>query len=71
MGAAVRAQVTIRSVDAANNIVVFTGPRGALRAAEVRDPQLQAFIKTLRPGMKVNLIYAEAVALSVQPMARR
>jgi hypothetical protein len=34
---------------------------------EVKSPQLQDFIKTLKPGDKVNVTYTESVAINVTP----
>ena len=62
--------MTINSVDTTNNTVTFTGPRGARRTVAVRSPEMQAFIRTLRPGNRVNVAIAEATALSVEPAER-
>ncbi|MBR0673733.1 hypothetical protein [Neoroseomonas soli] len=62
-----RATVTVNSVDATNNTVTFTGPRGVRRTVAVRSPEMQAFIRTVRPGQQVNVVIAEAMALSVEP----
>ncbi|MBR0680808.1 hypothetical protein GXW74_09940 [Roseomonas eburnea] len=65
--ATTRATVTVNSVDTTNNTVTFTGPRGVRRTVAVRSPEMQAFIRTIRPGQQVNVAIAEAVALSVEP----
>lgn len=65
-----RATVTINAVDTANNTVTFTGPRGVRRTVAVRSPEMQAFIRTIRPGQQVNVAIAEATALSVEPAER-
>ena len=68
--ATTRATVTINSVDTTNNTVTFTGPRGARRTVAVRSPEMQAFIRTLQPGNRVNVAIAEARAISVEPAER-
>lgn len=65
-----RATVTVNAVDTANNTVTFTGPRGVRRTLAVRSPEMQAFIRTVRPGQQVNVAIAEATALSVEPAER-
>ena len=66
----VRDTVTINSVDTANNTVTFTSTRGVRRTVAVRSPEMQAFIRTLRPGNRVNVAIAEATAISVEPAER-
>lgn len=65
-----RARVTINAVDAANNRVTFTGQNRVRRTVAVRDPELQAFVRGLRPGSRVDVTFAQAVALSVEPAER-
>lgn len=66
----VRDTVTVNSVDAANNMVTFTSSRGVRRTVAVRSPEMQAFIRTLRPGNRVNVAISEATAISVEPAER-
>ncbi|WP_137126958.1 hypothetical protein [Roseomonas sp. HF4] len=68
--ATVRDTVTINAVDTAANTVTFTSSRGVRRTLPVRAPQMQEFIRTLRPGQRVNVAIAEAVAISVEPAAQ-
>jgi hypothetical protein len=68
--AVVRDTVRINAVDTANNTVTFTTSRGVRRTVAVRSPEMQAFIRTLRPGNRVNVAIAEATALSVEPAER-
>jgi translation elongation factor P/translation initiation factor 5A len=65
-GKQVTATIVIDSVDAAENTVTFTGPRG-LRTVLVESPAGQEFIKQLKPGDEVELTYTEAIAISVEP----
>lgn len=68
--ATVRDTVTVNAVDTTNNTVTFTTTRGVRRTLPVRTPEMQAFIRTIRPGQRVNVAIAEAMALSVEPAER-
>lgn len=70
MVATVRDTVTVNAVDTANNTVTFTTSRGVRRTLPVRTPEMQAFIRTIRPGQRVNVAIAEAMAISVEPAER-
>lgn len=63
----VRDTVTVNAVDTTNNTVTFTSSRGVRRTLPVRSPEMQAFIRTVRPGQRVNVAISEAVAISVEP----
>jgi len=63
----VRDTVTINAVDQATNAVTFTSSRGVRRTVVVRSPEMQAFIRTVRPGQRVNVAFTEATAISVEP----
>ena len=67
----VKATVTIDAVDLKNNIVTFTGPQGNVNIVAVQRPQMREFIKTLKAGDKVDVTYTEAVAVSVEPAAKK
>jgi hypothetical protein len=68
--ATVRDTVTVNAVDTTNNTVTFTSSRGVRRTLPVRTPEMQAFIRTVRPGQRVNVAIAEATAISVEPAER-
>jgi len=68
--AATRAQVRITALDTANNRVSFVGPSRVERTVVVRAPELQAFIKTLSVGDRVDVAIAEAIAIRVEPAER-
>ena len=57
----------ILEVDAANNKVVFKGPKGNARVVNVEDPEMQAKLPNLKPGQVVQFTYTESVALAIQP----
>jgi hypothetical protein len=66
----VRDTVTVNAVDTTANTVTFTSSRGVRRTVAVRSPEMQAFIRTVRPGQRVNVAIAEATAISVEPAER-
>jgi hypothetical protein len=70
VGQQVKATVKIDGVDAAKNMVTFTGPRGVKQTVAVKDPKAQAFIKQLKPGDEVEVTYTEALAISVDHSAK-
>jgi hypothetical protein len=67
VGTTVTTTVVIDAVDKAKNQVSFTGPSGAKRTVDVKDPSAQKFIAELKKGDEVELTYTEALAVSVQP----
>jgi hypothetical protein len=66
----VRVPVTIYEVDAAQNTVEVTGPRGYNRRIKVNDPQARQFIRGLKRGDEVEVTFTEAFAVSVEPAGR-
>jgi hypothetical protein len=69
-GEAVRVRVRIDAVDPGAGVVTFTGPRGATRRVAARQPAMRDFVRGLRPGDEVDIVYAEALAVRVEPAAR-
>ncbi|MBL6459141.1 hypothetical protein JMJ55_27850 [Belnapia sp. T6] len=69
-GEAVRVRVRIDTVDARAGAVTFTGPRGVTRRVVVREPEMRDFVRGLRPGEEVDIVYAEALAVRVEPATR-
>lgn len=61
-------RVTITAVDRASGTVSFTGPDGNPRTVVIENPQLRAFAWALVPGERVDVVYEEAFAVSIQPM---
>jgi hypothetical protein len=59
--------VRIDQVEPTVPTVSFTGADGILRMINVRDPGMQAFARTLKPGDEVDITFSEALALSVEP----
>jgi hypothetical protein len=69
-GEVVRVRVRIDAVDADAGVVTFTGPRGATRTVAAREPAMRDFVRGLRPGEEVDIAYAEALAVRVEPAVR-
>lgn len=73
VGAVVTKTVVIDSIDTATNVVTFheaTLPQQHPLTVTVKRPQFQAMLKTLKPGDQVSLSFFEALAVSVQPVAK-
>lgn len=64
----VAARVTVTAVDPAAGTVTFVGPRNRPRTVTPKDPQVRAFVAGLRAGDQVDLVYEEALAVSITPM---
>jgi hypothetical protein len=65
-----RGRVTIIAVDPATSTISFVGPNNVPRVVVARNPEVQAFIRRLRVGDQVDLVYEEALAISIEPMRR-
>jgi hypothetical protein len=63
-----RGRVTVTAVDPSTNTISFIGPNNVPRTVVARNPEVQAFIRRLRVGDQVDLVYEEALAISVEPM---
>ena len=61
-------RVTITALDRDTNTVSFVGPNNISRTVTVQNPEVQSFIRSLRVGEQVDLIYEEALAISISPM---
>lgn len=66
-GVSVATTVQIESVDKSFNTVSFRRSDGIVRTVAVEDPDAQRFIRTLKPGDPVEIVYTEALAVSVVP----
>ena len=70
VGQRVRARVRIQEVDPVTGRVAFVGPQGVRRVVTPQDPAMADFARRLRPGDEVDMTYAEAVAVRVEPAER-
>ncbi len=65
IGAGVALTVKVQSVDKAQHIVTFTGPDGRMHVMRAQRDEGKEFVDGLKSGDRVELIYKEAVAISV------
>ena len=65
----VTARLVVNAVDVAANTVTLTGPRGVTKTVAVRNPEVQARLKSLKAGDEVDVTYTEAVALTLERVA--
>jgi hypothetical protein len=63
-----RGRITVTAVDPTTNSISFIGPNNIPRTVVAKNADVQAFIRRLRPGDQVDLVYEEALAVSVVPM---
>lgn len=73
VGKVITKTVVIDSIDTATNVVTFheaTLPQQHPLTVTVKRPQFQAMLKTLKAGDQVSLSFFEALAVSVQPVAK-
>jgi hypothetical protein len=66
-GSSVTVTVKILGVDPGTHTVKFQEADGSQHVIEVKSPQMQDFIKTLKAGDNVNVTYTESVAINVTP----
>ena len=66
VGTATTATVVIEKVDTKANTVSFKRPDGVSRTLPVKSPEGQEFIRKLKAGDQVEVLYAEAVAIEVR-----
>jgi Cu/Ag efflux protein CusF len=67
VGTAIKATVVIEKVDTKANTVTFKRPDGTSRTLPVQSDEGKEFIKKLKTGDAVDVVYAEAVAVEVKP----
>lgn len=63
-----RGRVTITAVDPSTSTVSFVGPNNLVRTVTAKNPQVQSLVRRLRVGDQVDIVYEEALAISVEPM---
>ena len=66
IGTALNATVVIEKVDTKANTVTFKRPDGVSRTLPVQSDEGKAFLKKIKAGDKVDVVYAEAVAVEVR-----
>ncbi|WP_424813078.1 hypothetical protein [Roseococcus sp. YIM B11640] len=63
-----RGRITVTAVNPEANSISFVGPNNVPRTVVAGNPEIQAFIRRLRVGDQVDLVYEEALAVSIEPM---
>lgn len=66
----IEATVRIEDLDLATHTVSFSERGRAPQTLGVQDPEMQAFLETLKAGDEVEITYNEALAVSVEPAAK-
>ncbi|MEO3473084.1 hypothetical protein AAFN86_14535 [Roseomonas sp. CAU 1739] len=61
-------RVTITEVDRLGGTVSFVGPNNMSRTVTAESLDTRAFILGLRVGEQVDMVYEEALAISIEPM---
>ena len=69
VGVGLALTVKVESLDLAQNLVVFTDPSGALHAVRPETDEGKEFIKALKPGDHVELMFTEETVISVEETA--
>ena len=64
VGRKVTAMAEVIAVDAANHVVTLRGPMGNEVDLDVEDP---AQLKNIKKGDHVQVVYAEALAIALEP----
>lgn len=59
----------VAAIDIANNTVTLRAADGRLRMLDVKNPDNQRKLKTLKVGDLVQIEFAEAVAVTLKPKA--
>jgi hypothetical protein len=67
VGASITETVTIAAIDKDTNSVAFTTSDGAVHLVAAKSPNMVTFVRTLKPGDKVDITYTESLAVKVVP----
>jgi hypothetical protein len=70
VGREITATLKVEAVDAKNNTVTLSDDAGNSAPVDVVDPKAQERLKTLKPGEMVVITYTEALALSLNKVAK-
>ena len=57
--------VRIEAIDLEHHTVAFTGERSGLQSMTFREPKVQEYLKGLKKGDIVKVVYTEATAVSI------
>jgi hypothetical protein len=64
-----RGRVVITAVYPSISTVSFVGPNNMVRTVTAKNPEVQSFVRNLKVGDQVDIVYEEALAVSVEPAA--
>jgi hypothetical protein len=67
VGSAIRGTVVVQKIDTGANTLTVLKPDGASRTIPIESDEGRAFIRKLKKGDKVDVVYAEALAVEVRP----
>ena len=70
LGASATGTVRIEAIDLSTNTVAFRTADGTVHLVTARAPNMQQFIRTLKPGDNVEITYTQSVAVNVVPKLR-
>ncbi|MCZ8148311.1 MAG: hypothetical protein O9325_10755 [Roseomonas sp.] len=62
-----RMRVRIEGIDLGRNSVAYVDPAGTRREVRVQTPEMRRFMRTLRPGDEVDVIFIESISVRVVP----
>jgi hypothetical protein len=63
-----RGRVVITAIDPASDTVSFVGPNNVVRTVSPKNDEVRSFIRKLKVGDQVDIVYEEALAIAVEPM---
>ena len=66
-GSAIRGTVVVQKTDTKANTITVLKPDGDTRTIPIESDEGKAFLKKLKKGDKVDVVYAEALAVEVRP----
>ncbi len=69
VGSAIRGTVVVQKIDTKGNTLTVLKPDGSSRTVPIESDEGKAFIKKLKKGDKVDVVYAEALAVEVRPQS--
>jgi hypothetical protein len=61
-------RVVITAVDHATNTVSFVGPSNVVQTVSPKNEEVRRLIQQLKVGDQVDVVYEEALAITVEPM---
>jgi Cu/Ag efflux protein CusF len=67
VGSAIHGTVVVQNIDTKANKLTFLRPDGVSRTIPIESEEGRAFIKKLKKGDKVDVVYSESVAVEVRP----